>query len=451
MVLALLLASAPLSLAEVLQSADAAFPSLVAARADVDAAEGDAVAANGAFDPTWKTRAVNVPVGGYPQTRVDSVIEVPTPLWGATIFGGYRLGLGKIQDYYGERTTWSAGEVRAGVSVPLLRNGPIDRRRASIERAELGRQLAGLTVEQQRLEVGRLAALRYWDWVAAGRRRAIAQALLELAKARDTQLAGRAKAGEVAAIDRQENQRAVVQREGVLVQAQRGVEQAAFELSLYLRDDQQRPTALTDDRLPSGLPDADEALAPPIELDQALARRPDLQRLLDQRKQQQVELRLLDNQLLPSLDLGAAFSQDFGRSPSPSYDALGKPELELSVSLEVPLLYRAPLGRQRAGRAALTKLDAQLQLARERVEVEVRDAASALHAARQRVALTRQEIELAAKLEQGERTRFELGDSTLLFVNLREQGTAEARLREIDALADFHKALASLKAALAVR
>jgi outer membrane protein, heavy metal efflux system len=451
MLLAMVLAAAPLSLAEVLDSADAAFPSLVGARADVDAAEGEAVAAAGAFDPSWKTRGVTVPVGGYPQTRLDSVIEVPTPLWGATVFGGYRLGLGKIQDYYGERTTWSAGEVRAGVSVPLLRNGPTDRRRTSIQRAELGRHVAGLSVEQQRIEVGRLAAFRYWDWVAAGKRREIAQSLLEIAKARDGQLAGRAKAGEVAQFDRQDNQRALVQREGLMVQAQRGVEQAAFELSLYVRDDQQRPTVLVDERLPAGLPDADPALEPRIELDQALARRPDVQRLADQKQQQLAEVRLLDNQLLPSLDLGVAFSQDFGRSPSPAFDALGKPELEVSLSLDVPLLFRAPLGRLRAGKAAVSKLDAQLQLARERVELEVRDASSALQAARQRVALTRQEIEVAAKLEQGERTRFELGDSTLLFVNLREQATAEARLREVDALVDFHKALASLKAALAVR
>ncbi len=451
MMLALVLAASPLTLADVLQSADAAFPSLVAARADVEAAEGELVAANGAFDPSWKTRGVTVPIGGYPQSRLDSVVEVPTPLWGATLFGGYRLGLGTIQDYYAERNTWSAGELRAGLTVPLLRNGPVDRRRASIQRAELGRHLAGLSVEQQRIELSRLATFRYWDWVAAGRRRQIAQALLDIAKARDLQLAGRAHAGEVAPFDRQDNQRALVQREGLLVQAQRGVEQAAFELSLYLRDAEQRPTELSDDRLPTNLPDADDGLAPPVDLDQALAQRPDLQRLLDQKKQQHVEIKLLDNQLLPSLDFGATFSQDFGRSPGAAFDKLGKPEFEFSLLLDVPLLYRAPLGRLRSGQATLGRLEAQLQLARERVEVELRDAHSALQAAKLRVSLSRREIEVAQALEQGERTRFELGDSTLLFVNLREQATAEASLREVDALVEFHKAVASLKAALGRR
>lgn len=448
--LAAVLAAGPLSLGEVLASAEEAFPSLVAARADVDGAAADRLAADGAFDPTWRTRAWNVPVGGYPQTRVDTVVEAPTPLWGATFFGGYRLGLGPFQDYYGERTTFSAGELRAGAVVPLVRNGPIDRRRASLARAELGQRLAGLSVEQQRLEVVRAATFRYWEWVAAGQRREIARALLELARTRDAQLEGRARLGDVPVFERQDNLRALVQREGLLVQAQRNLEQAGFELSLYTRDTGAAPVQPGDDRLPSGLPEPGEEPAAGATVDDALARRPDVQRLANQRRQLEVELSFAQNQLLPALDVGVTVSQELGQSPEPKYDKLGKTELELSAVLEVPILYRAPIGRVRSAEAALARLDAQLKLARERVAVELRDARSALQAARQRITLTRREIELAVELEKGERARFALGDSTLLFVNLREQFTAEARSRELDALLDAHRALASLRAALAL-
>ena len=160
------------------RSADEVFPTLAASRADVDGADADRLAASGAFDPVWRTRAWGAPVSGYPQVRVDSVVEVPTPLWGASFFAGYRIGAGKIPDYYRERETLSAGELRLGVAVPILRNGSIDRRRATLARAELGQQLAGLSLDQQRLEIARLAAFRYWDWVAAGRRREIARSLL---------------------------------------------------------------------------------------------------------------------------------------------------------------------------------------------------------------------------------------------------------------------------------
>ncbi len=439
---------APLSLGEVLSAADALFPSLTAARADGDAADGEALAAAGSFDPVWRTRAFGVATGGYPQARVDSLVEVPTTLWGTSLFGGYRLGAGKIQPYYGERETWTLGELRAGAVVPVLRNGPIDRRRANLARAELGQRLAGLSVTQQQLELGRLAAFRYWDWVAAGQRRDVARALLTIAVERDRQLETRAAVGDVAQFDRQDNTRALVQREALLVAAQRGVEQAALELSLFLRDAAGDPVLPADARLPVALPEPTGAPALPP-LDEVLPRRPDVQRLLGQKQQLLVELRLHQNQLLPALDVGVAVSGDLGASPRPELAALGPAELEFNAVLEVPLLYRAPLGRLQATRAALAKLEAQLRLAQDRVAVELRDATSALTAAHDRVALARQEVAVALQLEGGERTRFGLGDSSLLFVNLREQTTAEARLREVDALLDYHRARAALRAASA--
>jgi len=439
--------TALLSLDVVIDSTLETYPVLLAARADVEAADGDRLAAAGAFDPQWRTRAWNVPIGSYPQTRVDTIIEAPTPLWGTSFFGGYRFGSGKIQSYYGERETWSLGELRAGAVVPLIRNGPIDRRRATEARAVLAQSIAGLSRQQQELELVRLATNRYWEWVAAGTRRAVARALFDIARERDAQLATRAGVGDVAEFDRQDNKRALVQREALLVQAQRGVEQAALELSLFLRDGEGNPRMPIDDELPR-LPDS--LLTPDVDLDAAMARRPDVARLLDQKRAAEVELRFQQNQLLPSLDVGIAVSGDLGTRSAESYTPTQGTELEINAVLEVPLLFRAPVGRIQASRAALSKIDTQLRLARDRVSVEVRDGQSALKAALERVTLARQEVEVSLQLERGERKRFELGDGSLLFVNLREQTTVEARLREVDALLDGQRALASMRAALAL-
>ena len=59
------------------------------------------------------------------------------------------------------------------------------------------------------------------------------------------------------------------------------------------------------------------------------------------------------------------------------------------------------------------------------------------------------EVELAQRVENGEREKYERGDSTLLAVNLREQQTQEARLRAIDAALDLLRAEADLRAAMA--
>ena len=79
----------------------------------------------------------------------------------------------------------------------------------------------------------------------------------------------------------------------------------------------------------------------------------------------------------------------------------------------------------------------------------MRSAAAALRGAYERVALVRQEVEIADQLQQAELERFELGDGTLFVVNLRELAAASARLREVKALADYQKARAEYLAATA--
>ena len=83
--------------------------------------------------------------------------------------------------------------------------------------------------------------------------------------------------------------------------------------------------------------------------------------------------------------------------------------------------------------------------------MEVRDAASAVNAAFQRVQVIRDEVEVSRELEEAERTRFELGEGTLFILNLREIQTGEAAIREVLAHADYQRALAQYEQAIAAR
>jgi outer membrane protein TolC len=99
--------------------------------------------------------------------------------------------------------------------------------------------------------------------------------------------------------------------------------------------------------------------------------------------------------------------------------------------------------------AGIERLRAEEQMAKDRVEAEVRDSLSALEAAWKRVGLARRQRGLAVQLEKAERTRFDLGESNLLLVNLREQASADAALVEAEALGTWLRAQADYRAALA--
>ncbi|HSO31189.1 MAG TPA: TolC family protein, partial [Labilithrix sp.] len=305
----------PLSLDEVVASAERSYPLFKAAELEQAIATADSLSAEGGFDVTWKTRGTVVPVGYYDSVRVESVVEKPTSLWGASAFAGWKLGTGDFASYDGRLQTLEYGELRAGLNVPLWRNGPIDRRRANLQRAELGKDVATLSVAQQRIELRRAAAHRYWAWVAAGRRLIIAKTLLKNVTDRDAGLRARVEQGDLPPIERADNARAIEQRRSQVALGQRGVEQASIELALFVRDASGKPAPVPPERMPSRFPDPPADAGPGVgeEVALALSRRPETRRLLLQLRQNQVELDWAKNQMMPGIDVQLAGSQDLGR------------------------------------------------------------------------------------------------------------------------------------------
>lgn len=437
-----------LTLDEVIRSIVERHPLLAAAEQERAVAAADVLSAEGGFDPTLRARVTSVPLGPYPNDRVDTIAELPTGVWGTRFFGGYRVSRGDFAGYDGKLVTGDFGEARIGAQVPLWRDGPIDRRRAALQKAELGSDVARLSVEQQRLEAVRAGSHRYWDWVAAGRRAAVARDMLGIAVARDAGLAVRVERGDIPAFERAENERVIHQRTAQVASAERALQNATLELSLFLRTAEGAPMQPDRGRLPGAFPPAE--IRVPADTGaaerQALGRRPELRRIDLLAQQLRVDRDLANNQRKLGLDFFVAGAKDFG----PAYDQkLLKPELEVALLLDVPLLTRVQDGRVQAAEASLSRLGLQAKFARDRLIADVRDASSAVAMAEERITSVRREIIASRQLVDMERQRFELGEGTLLLVNIREQGLAEAQQREIDALADYFKAIASQRAAVA--
>ncbi|MEI8257721.1 MAG: TolC family protein, partial [Deltaproteobacteria bacterium] len=279
-------------------------------------------------------------------------------------------------------------------------------------------------------------------------RLAVARQLLAIAQDRDAALSARVAHGDLPQYERDDNRRAVMQREGFVVSAERALAQSAIELSLYVRSPDGQPRVVEPGLVPPTLPDPGAPTAADASArasSDALRRRPDLRRLDAMREQFRVERDWARNQLAPGIDVAVIGSQDLG----PGSATRERFELEASVLVDIPLRTRVATGRVRAAEEGMARVDAQARFARERITADVSDALSAMDAARERTDIARRELSLARDLAGAERQRFDLGESTLLMVNLREQAAAEAAVREIDALADHHRAAANLRASTA--
>ncbi len=440
----------PLALDEVLASVDRHYPLLQAVEQERAVAGGRLVSAMGAFDLNLFASADGQGTT-YDNFRSGVGVSQGLPTGGLGVFAGYRTGTGDFPTYNLGQKTANGGEFRAGVTIPLLRDRNIDRPRAAVQQAQLDVALAEPQIERQRLDFHRAAARTYWNWVAAGQRLQVVEGLVKLAVERDEQLRTRVEAGAAANIERIDNQQNIALRNGLLVQAQRGFQQAAIDLSLFLRDRTGGPTLASTDRLPA-FPEVQ-----PLDLNgfdtalqTAFEQRPEPRRLRLQRDKAAVELRLAANQTLPSLNAVVAAAQDVGPGTSSlsGPNGLDRTTVSAGVTFQLPVERRDARGRVMTAQAQLVQIEQQLRQAEDVVRADVQDTFFALERAFEFHQQAKKRVELARLVARAEREQLRLGRSDVLRVTLREQATFDAEIAEIGARQDYFRALADFRAAV---
>lgn len=442
------LAAGPLQLGEVLASVTNQYPPLLAALIERDIAAGRLRSAQGVFDFQTFAKGFATPSGYYNSWTLDAGFEQFLGIWGATVFGGYRLSRGDALPDYNKNRTESSGEPRIGLRIPLLRDGSIDRRRAAVLKARLDQELADPFILRQQLDFIRAATVAYYNWVASGQRLQLAESLLRVANERGQALTNQSTAGLVPRIILTDNQRLIVSRELAVVQARRRFEMAALALSLFLRDGLDNPVVAARERLPAALPEVGppDGGRVPVDIETALVARPEARRIRLSLNKAEVDRRLARNALLPNLDAGIQASKDFGDD---RYKDLGEFELEVGAEFKMPLQRRDAQGRLQEAEAAIERLGAEEQFARDRIAAEVRDAFSAWQAAFDLTRQTRLNVELAAALQEAEKVRFEKGAVDLLALQIREQATFDAEVLAVEAAGDYFRAQADYRASTA--
>lgn len=179
-----------------------------------------------------------------------------------------------------------------------------------------------------------------------------------------------------------------------------------------------------------------DALAVDRAVEEVLMCHPELERARAELEAAEVDQDLTQNELAPELKAFFEYSRDLGQLTNTDLDfTLPGNVFEAGLALSMPLLFREERGRAGAARAAVAEKQEAVRFVADQLRARTHDAASAVEAAQERAELTEEVVDTAAELAEGERRRFEVGASNLIFVNLREQQAAMARMRYIDAVA----------------
>jgi outer membrane protein TolC len=438
-------AEASLALSEVLQSVTERYPPWLSTLFERDLASGRLLSAMGNFDTQIAAKLGGQIQGYYDATTFEAMLEQPLTT-GDLIYGGYRVSDGLLPDYDKARTQ-DNGEFVVGGRLPLLRDRAIDRRRTAVRQAQIDVELADPTIARARIDFVRIAARTYWAWVAAGQRVQVTKQLLRLATERTDAIRRGVELQAIAAIDVEDNRRLIAQREVNVARAERALQKAALDLSLFLRDGEDRPIVPENRRLPERLPSPKDPGLSPLDGDTvvALKQRPELRRFQLLIDRVEVDRRLAENQTLPNLDLVVEGARSASENPYVDPD---RTELFVGGELKLPAQRRDARGRVEQATAQLSRLRLEEQFGRDRVINEVADIRSAIEAAFRQLTGVREAVRLGGELVTAEKRAFDVGRSDLLRIQLREQQLAESQLLEIDTLLDFWSAQADYRAAL---
>lgn len=438
-----------LTLDDVLNSVESSYPLVDVALAEIAAARGKALATWGNFDTQFSGYSISAPIGFY--QNYQNGVKLSQPLQqGGELYGGYRIGDGNFQPWYGERQTNEGGEFKAGIKVPFWKDRRIDARRAEIGAAqlEIGRMDRDASVRI--LEMFRLASHAYWKWVAMGQLIQVEQRLVALAQDRVEQVQRRVAAGDLPQVTSVDNGRFIAKRQVKLIEAQRKLQEAAIKLSLFLRDETGRTVLPTPTWVPPRFPEVTMWDPNRLEQDVALAvsNRPDIAELDFQRQQVGVEMAYARNLTLPKLDGAMEGGQDVG-APASSKKDKSPFEFEAGIYAQVPLQRREGRGKIEAARQKLLQIESKRRFTVDKIRSQVQDAASAIDTAAHRVERARENLRLTERSLELGRLAFEAGDIDIIDLNIYETSLQEAQVLLIEAQFDYFAAHADYRATLA--
>ena len=347
---------------------------------------------------------------------------------------------------------------------PLLRGFSIDSTRQQLQVTAINRELSD--VDLRATITNTLANVRstYWDFVFATQSLQVQQQSLALAEQLIQDNQARVEIGTMAPIDIVQSQSEAAARRQALAQAEQTLQTAQLALKRLIvgsiEDDVWQAELNPEDR-----PTYDSR---PIDIETALRtaldQRPDLVRSRRQLDIDDINVRALRNETLPSLDLVASYqlqgqggtqlfrSQQVGGDvttviPGGFGDALGQlGGADFPVwSLQLQLSY--PIGRSATDAAyARTRLEVQQTQARLRqvelqVATEVTSAAVQIESIVKRIEASSAARDLAEQQLEAEQTKFQVGMSTNYFVLQAQRDLTNAQNTELLALLDYSKAL----------
>ncbi|MCI0748241.1 MAG: TolC family protein [Verrucomicrobia subdivision 3 bacterium] len=341
----------------------------------------------------------------------------------------------------------TSGEVSLELRQPLLRNSWIDITRLTIQTSKKLLKISELNLRQQIMATVTSVELAYYDLKLAQQNVSVQEQALKLAEELLSANRQRVEQGVLAPLDEKQAESQVAAQRAILLVAQRLLAAQQNVLKSLLSDDMSEWRDIL-------IEPVDEMSASPAAVDRegswtrGLTLRPDLLQARLEVERLGLVVKYNRNQLYPQLDLVGSYGfagtereysgafRNIGRANSPVYS--------YGAILSVPLGNRAARSNYRITKAEQQQALVELQQLEQNIMLQIEDVVNLARTNFERVGATHDARLFAESALEAEQSKLENGRSTSFFVLQLQRDLTAARTAEIQALADYNKALANL-------
>jgi outer membrane protein TolC len=336
-----------------------------------------------------------------------------------------------------------------GVSVPVLKDLLLDKRRAVLKQAKIfSRQVtAERTLILNDLFFDGISA--YWNWVREYEVLQVIKNLVKVNESRFRFVVIEYQQGSRPAIDTSE---ALVQLQSFLLmekEAQLRFQNAALELSNYLWLENETAYVLPESVAPDSLWKIKMGSLPVPVLDSVLLdarlQHPKLQAYNFKIDWLRIEQQLKFQSILPKLDVKANLLNKGYNVLSKVNTSFLENNYKYGISFSLPLRLSEGRGAYRQAKLKIAETTLDQKMEQWQIENKVKSYFNEVMSLRQQVQLSEKMVKNNERLLRGEETRFGIGESTLFILNTRENKALESLQKLMELKTKFYRNLAGLQ------
>lgn len=408
----------------------------------VDGADAQLLSARGFFDPSFYFRNEQKTFEGKDYFNYTSA-QLKVPTWfGVELMAGTESNTGQ---FVNEEVTLGQSSY-AGFSIPLAKNLLMDRRRAALQQAKL---MVNQSVAEQQLMLNDLlfdAIAGYWNWVREYQIYRILTTAVAINEDRYRLIRLTVEQGDRPGVDSTEALTQLLTFKGQQNEALIRFLASGFELSNYMWGSNGEPYVLPQGVVPSVNMDSLNPYTMPYQplnelLDVAGAMHPKLQAFGYKIEGLEIERKLKFQSLLPTVDL----KYNFLASGYQFIPGLGSANIQnnykFGVDIGMPLLLRQGRGDYKLAKLKVQNTTLDLDAAKLGINNKVKQYYTELVNLLQQVRINEQALNAFKKVLDVEKMKFELGESSLFLLNLRENKVLESYQKLAEVRAKFYKSL----------